>query len=131
MKATWETAVEKVSDKYEDFDAVVGNLVPNNPVTVAIMEAENAGELAYYLAKNPTEAMRIVNLHPRAAIREIGKLEAKLLAEPAKAKSPSRAPAPITPLTGASPSTAKSLSDPDLPYEEFVKIREKQLGRRR
>ena len=39
------------------------------------MEAENGDDIAHYLGKNPKEAHRIAQLHPRSQIREIGKLE--------------------------------------------------------
>jgi hypothetical protein len=67
-----------------------------------------------------------VALSPTAQIREIGKLEHRLAAEPPKPKTPSKAPAPITPLTGTAPVVS------DVPTESddvgaWIKKRNKQL----
>ena len=133
--ASWEEKVDKVAEKYEDFDTVVGELKPVSPLVMAIMEADNAPDLAYHLGKNPREAERISKLPVLSQIREIGKLEAKLAAEPVKPKTPSKAPAPITPLTGTAPlSTEESLNDPNLPdaqLDKWMKARNKKLAARR
>jgi hypothetical protein len=100
LAAQWEGKVSKADKKYDDFDDVVGEMAPTNPVSIAIMQAENGEDIAYYLGKNLKEAQRIASLDPLSQAREIGRLETKLLAEPLKAKTPSKAPAPITPLAG-------------------------------
>lgn len=102
LTETWSQKVDKAERKYDDFDEVVGELVPNSVFTTAIMQAENGPDIAYYLTKNEKEARRIVQLDPVSQVREIGRLEARLLAEPVKPKTPSKAPAPITPLGGKS-----------------------------
>lgn len=125
----WEEKVTRADEKYDDFNEVVGELNPNVPVVAAIFEAENGEDIAYYLGKNPKEAQRIAQLHPRAQIREIGKIEAKLLAEPVKPKKPSTAPEPIKPVGGsASPSTKKMT---ELTQDEFEKRRRAQIAQRR
>lgn len=113
LRADWEEKAARGSEKYDDFDEVVGDLQPTHPFSVAIMEAENAEDIAHFLGKNPKEAQRIAALPPRAIFREIGKLEAKLLAEPPKPKTPSKAPAPIAPLGGKSGASNDSPSDSD------------------
>ncbi len=40
LVSSWEEKAEKASDKYEDFETVVGKLTPDNPFTQAIMEAD-------------------------------------------------------------------------------------------
>jgi hypothetical protein len=127
----WAEKVDKGDAKYEDFDEKVGDLTKhiNIPAVAAIMEAENAEDLAYYFGSNPKEFERIVQLHPRAQVREIGKLEAKLQAEPPKPKTPSSAPAPIKPVGGASAASTKRLSE--LSQDEFEKRRKAQIAQRR
>lgn len=100
----WEERVSQA--KQEDFDEIVGDLKPVTPLNVAIMHANP--DVAYYLGKNEKEIQRIAGLHPIAQILEIGRLEAKLTAEPVKPK-PSKAPAPIEPVGGES----KSSGEPD------------------
>lgn len=127
----WESKAERGSGKYDDFEEVVGDIKPESPVMMALMEAENGEEIAYYLGKNIKEAQRIAQLPPLSQIREIGRLEAKLAAEPPKPKTPSKAPAPIAPLTGAAPVAS------DVPTEQddmgtWIKKRQKQVhGARR
>jgi hypothetical protein len=122
----WETKAERGGGKYDDFDEVVGDIKPTAPWSMALMEAENGDEIAYYLGKNIKEAQRIASLPPVSQIREIGRLEAKLAAEPQKPKTPSRAPAPITPLTGAAPVVSDVPSDQD-DTGAWIKKRSKQV----
>lgn len=130
IAAEWENRVERAADKYEDWTDVVGEIQPTNPVSVAIMRAENGEDVAYHLGKNPKEAQRIIGLDPISQVFELGKLSAKLASEPPKPKTPSRAPAPISPVGGATPATNRSVYDKDLSYDDFVKLRHKQLGRK-
>lgn len=125
----WEIKSSKADSKYDDWDEVVGEMKPVSQLSIAIMQAENGVDIAYYLGKNIKEAHRIAALDPIAGLREIGKLEAKLLAEPLKARTPSNAPAPITPVKGSGVSN-KTIFDDNLSQEEFEKIRNKQLKRR-
>ncbi len=127
LVSSWEEKVEKASDKYDDFVTIVGELQPTSPLITAIMESEP--DVAYYLGKHPKEAERIANLGPVSQIREIGKLEAKLSAEPEKPKTPSKAPAPITPVSvaGSTPSDVPSEKDD---MSAWIKKRQKQVHRR-
>ena len=99
MLEAHEDRAERAREKYADFDAVVEN--PLLPVSTAmaetLMASEISDEIAYFLGTNPNEAKRIHALPPLLQAREIGKLEAKLIAEP-PAKKTSSAPAPITPV---------------------------------
>ena len=129
LVTSWEEKAEKASDKYEDFETVVGKLTPDNPFTQAIMEAEP--DLAYYLAKHPKEVERLAELPTVSArIRELGKLEAKLAAEPEKPKKPSAAPAPIKPLSGAG-STKSDVPSEDDSTADWIRKRQKQVHRQR
>ena len=130
ISGEWEEKEAKGEDKYEDFNLKVGKLDPRVPMNIAMMQAENGEEIAYWLGSNLKEAERIVRLDPVAKIREIGRLEAKLLAEPPKPKTPSKAPAPITPLTGAAPLAS------DIPSEQddmgaWMKKRQRQVHGKR
>lgn len=124
----WTEKAERGSDKYDDWDDVVGEITPSNPMTVALMRSENAEDVAYHLGKNLKEATRIAGLDPISQMLAIGALSAKLQLDPPKPKQPSKAPAPITPVSGKS----EAPSDSDLEkaeMKEFMKIRNRQLGR--
>jgi hypothetical protein len=91
---------EEARDRYEDFEQVAYN--PNLPVTdfmaQAIQASDIGPEVIYHLGSNPKEAQRIANLPPILQAKEIGRIEAKLVAEP-PTKRTSTAPAPLAPVT--------------------------------
>jgi hypothetical protein len=94
---------EEARAKYSDFEQVAYN--PNLPITTSMAQAiqfsEIGPELAYHLGANPKEAERISRLQPILQAKEIGKLEAKLAADP-PVKKTSNAPSPISPVTARS-----------------------------
>lgn len=127
LTSSWEAKAEAGAAKYEDFDEKVGELTPNMPMTHALMEADNAADIAYYLATHMDEAKQIAGLSPAGQIRAIGRLEAKLEAQPPTPRTPSSAPAPITPVKGAATIT----KDPkDMTDAEFAKWRKAQIKAR-
>ena len=99
---------EEARDRYEDFEQVAYN--PNLPVTdfmaQAIQASDIGPEVIYHLGSNPKEAQRIANLPPILQAKEIGRIEAKLVADP-PTKRTSTAPAPLAPV-----STTRSSSGP-------------------
>jgi hypothetical protein len=90
---------EEARGKYDDFEQVAYN--PQLRVTDVMAETIKASDigpdLAYWLGSNPKEADRISRLSPLLQAREIGKVEAKLAAEPPQKKTTS-APEPIRPV---------------------------------
>ena len=126
LMSDWEEKSEKASEKYPDFHEKVHDLKPDNDVLASMMEAENAADIAYFLADNPKELKRISLLPVRSQIREIGKLEMKLASEPEKPKAPSKAPAPVTPLTGTAPITNAAPSEED-DMGTWIRKRQKQV----
>ena len=126
LTSAWEEKVDRAQDKYEDWAEVVGELQPDSAFTAAIMEADNGEDIAHYLGKHPKEAERIAKLQPLSQIREIGKLEAKLASTPEKPKTPSKAPAPIAPLTGAAPVASSGPSEQD-DFKTWMRKRQKQV----
>ena len=127
LTAGWEDQIEAAKDLPEDFDQVVPELKPTDAVVMSLMEA--GPKVAYHLFKNPAEVKRIAALPLMTQIREIGKLEAKLAAEPIQPKTPSKAPAPITPLSGAASNASSEPSEQD-DMKAWVAKRNKQLGRK-
>lgn len=126
LVAEWEEKVDKSTDKYEDFQTVVGDLQPNTPFVAAIMKVPNGPDVAYKLGKNPKEAERIAQLEPLEQVVEIALLSARLSAEPAKPIAPSKAPAPIAPLTGTTPVATNTPSESDS-MKEWMRKRQKQV----
>jgi len=119
---SYQEREEAARDKYDDFEQVAYN--PKLPITNVMAEtiqsSEIGPELAYYLGSNPKDAERISRMTPLAQAKEIGKIEAKLAAEP-PVKRTTSAPAPISPVTARSsgapaydttdPRSTKTMSD--------------------
>ena len=96
---TFKSKVEEFKAKTPDFEDTVRNpdLRISKVMYEAMRETEVGPQIAYHLGKNPQEAARIAGLSPIAAIKEIGKLEAKFSKEPAptvQTKTISDAPEP-------------------------------------
>jgi hypothetical protein len=112
-----ETYHEKEEDargRYDDFEQVAYN--PSLPVTdvmaQSIQASDTGPDIIYWLGSNPKEASRISNLPPILQAKEIGKIEARLAADP-PVKKTSTAPAPIAPVTARSASSpAYDTTDP-------------------
>ncbi len=77
------------------------------------IQASDIGpDVAYYLGANPKEADRIARMSPYLQAKEIGRIEAKLVADP-PAKKTTSAPAPIKPVTArTSGAPAYDTTDP-------------------
>ncbi len=116
----WSEASAEFRQKVPDFDAVVHN--PNLSVTPvmadAIRESSRGPEIAYYLGKNPAEAVHIAALPPVSQATAIARLEGRL---GANAVAVSRAPQPVGTLSGWGGSAGKALEDMD--FEEYRRTR--------
>ena len=97
---------EEARNKYDDFEQVAYNpqLRITNVMAETIQASEVGPDVAYYLGSNPKEADRISKLSPFLQAKEIGRIEAKLVAEPVTKKT-SSAPAPIAPVTARTSGT--------------------------
>jgi hypothetical protein len=104
---------------HPDFDEVIStlNVAAESPLGQALVTSEQGPAIMYALASNPDELARISALPPVAAIREIGRLEAKLTSSTAAPKVTPKAaprkpaaPTPITPVTARGPTTVKPVS---------------------
>ena len=110
----YQERLDEAKEKYPDFEQVAYN--PSLPITDAMAETIRASEigpeLAYHLGSNPKEAERIAKLSPFLQAKEIGRIEAKLAAEPPVKKTTS-APDPIRPVTArATNSGVTDTTDP-------------------
>ena len=97
---------EEARNKYDDFEQVAYNpqLRITNVMAETIQSSDVGPDVAYYLGSNPKEADRISRLTPFLQAKEIGRIEAKLAAEPVTKKT-SSAPAPIAPVTARTSGT--------------------------
>jgi hypothetical protein len=103
---SWAQKVQAAKAEMPDFDDLVAasDVVVNNAVRDAILESDVGPKILYHLAENNDLARKIASLSPNAALREIGKLEAKFEVNPeTKQTAPvvrSKAPTPIQPIRG-------------------------------
>lgn len=97
---TWESRQAEFSKTAPDFAEVVASADIPMPAHVmdALLESEHGPALAYHLAKNPDVATKIGGMSERAALIELGALQAKLANPTPVQKSVTKAPAPITPI---------------------------------
>lgn len=104
----WKTRVDAARERYEDYDEVLETAEDLDvPVDLETALLEAGPEIIYHLAKNRDEAKRIADLPLRSALREIGKIEAKLADS---SKEPPPKPQPRK--TSSAPKPAPSLSGP-------------------
>lgn len=103
---SWAQKVQEAKADLPDFDDLVASsdVVVNNAVRDAILESDVGPKILYHLAENNDLAKKIASLSPNAALREIGRLEAKFeVNSENKQTAPvvrSKAPTPIQPIRG-------------------------------
>jgi hypothetical protein len=122
----WESRASKAASKYEDFEEAVGDLKPTTPWAVAIMRSENGPEIAYHLGTHEPEVKKLLALDPMEQILEIGRLSVRLSTVQDKPKTPSKAPAPITPVETQAKSGTDEIRE-NQPFEEYRKIGHKMF----
>lgn len=114
--------------EFQDFDQSVANLhmVGANREFFELATTSDAGaKLLHHLGQDLDEAARILALPPVQMARELTKLEFKL-AQPV-AKPVSKAPAPISPISG----TKGGTKDPsEMTDAEFAEWRRSQIAKR-
>lgn len=123
----WNKRVQLATAEMPDFADVVSSsdIIFNEPAVLqAIQESDIGPKIAYYLASNPDEADDIAQLRGSAAIRAIGRIEAKL--EMSKA-NPTKAPPPIEP-TGTKARAVKSPNE--MTDSEFAAWRKRHIAAR-
>lgn len=105
---------DSARERYQDYDNVVYN--QNVPITeamaMAIREADNGPDIAYFLGANPDDARRISRLNPFLQAKEIGRIEQRLAAEPPAPRKQSSAPAPIRPVKANTAAPITDTTDP-------------------
>jgi hypothetical protein len=113
--------LEKARVKYDDFDDAFGSAAPlSEYMSEFIIRTEDGMDIAYYLAKNPSESERIARMDEFNAALALADVRTKIKLPVKK----TNAPPPITPVKGAS----KAEKDPsEMSDEEFAEWRKKQI----
>lgn len=125
---------KKENPEYEEAIAK-SEVKVSDQVRDAILDSDVGPALLHHLAKNPDVAERLGTLSVQKALKEIGRLEEKFSkpakeekAEPtAKLAEISKAPAPISPIKGASQPVVRLSGNDDVPahldYEGWKALR--------
>lgn len=119
---------------HPDFDEKVeGSTIPfSEAVAIAIVEADNGPDVAYYLAEHPDELKEIAGQSRARQVMAIGRISASLSTAGSTATTTTtttkpKTPAPITPSrTGKVATTARSITDENISTDEFIKLRNEQ-----
>lgn len=136
LMSGWQQRIGEFRSTAGDFDdvlAAVEHIEIPPEIQRALIEYDNGPQLAYALAKEPKELQRIARIEsPRAALRELGKFEARLSAQaetPKRAAPVSRAPEPIKPVGQGAVTSTK---DPgEMSYQEYKAHREREIAARK
>lgn len=129
LAETWQAKQDKARDEFEDYDDVVSS--SQAPVTSAmrdaIMESDIGPSILRHLAIHPEDAERISKLSATSQARELGKIEAALLAPKPKPKAPETKPIEPVGQGGA----ASDGPDDKQSIKDWMEARNKQLRARR
>ena len=128
---TYQSRLKDFEKANPDFQEVLASTDAqiSDAVKQAVFESDVGPAVLYYLANNEDEAERISGMSVYRQVAEIGKIEAKLVAQkPKEKKVTSTAPAPIKTVSGGAPVTTKKFDDPMMPADEWIKSRNKLKG---
>lgn len=106
---TWTERQNAIKTEILDYEDVISNsaIMVSDQIRDSIIESDVGPKVLYYLATHPDEAENLKSLSVGAALRALGKIEAKLeqTTTPTTSKPAaevSKAPAPITAIKNAS-----------------------------
>lgn len=135
-RQSFETRLADFADDHPDFYDGWDTTPISQPMAEAIESSDMGPEVAYYLKNNQDAALKIFHLPPVLAAKEIGRIEAQLSVEKAKAKDKpvSKAPPPPPKVEATEPGLSISASSPEsdkLSMKDWLKRREKEVSKRK
>lgn len=119
FKQKLDAVKEKGDEIYEGFTDKVDAMFhgkdfpPNRAMAEAIVESPYGVEISNFLASNLPQALKIAQMNPINAVKELTKLEMRFDAQKNRVKK-SSAPPPITPVNSNSPKSAMGTALSDL-----------------
>tara|TARA_R100001086_G_scaffold245416_2_gene176301 strand:- start:1170 stop:2288 length:1119 start_codon:yes stop_codon:yes gene_type:complete len=126
--------IDTFRSAHDDFDVVIekGKDLPmTRPMQDSVLNSDMGPAVMYHLCRFPEECDRIAAMAPMAAIREMGKLEARIEAAGtgpvSSATSMTRAPRPIKPVGGGA--TASTVPLDQMDFQSYKRARENGAGR--
>ena len=134
---SWKTRESEFRAKTPDYEDVAYYAPITDAMAEIIQESDLAPAIAYYLGKNTDEARSIGEMSPVQAARAIGRIEARLEKPSAPSPQPkpvSKAPPPPPRIEAVEQAVTVRADSPEsdkLSDEEWVKLRNKQLARKK
>jgi len=126
--AAHTSRIDAFRSEHDDFDAVIeqGRDLPmTRPMQDSVLNSDMGPAVMYHLCRFPEECDRISAMAPMAAIREMGKLEARIEAAQTGPASPAasltQAPRPIKPVGGGV--TASTVPLDQMDYQSYRRAR--------
>jgi len=108
----------KAAKKYKDFNEIVKDVFISNAMAEALAIIPNAGDVAYYLGKNPDITEDIASMPTVETVLAIQEISSKV-----KPKKTSKAPAPINPVK----TQGGNIKTPEhMTMKEYIEFRRKQ-----
>lgn len=122
LRKDWQQKLGPAQERYPDFQEKGEELLEGfsdldqsygEYLTATLMSMEFGPDVLYYLASNPDEAHRIVNMGPQKASIALGRIEAGFANEVSSKIKVSKAPSPPPTNKGMSASVGKVRADTD------------------
>lgn len=137
-QSSYDEKVAEFKKTKPDFQEVIDQVIPlvhSQKFLEAVVSSEFGPQIAYELAQNPKEIVRLQTLDAESLNRALGRLEAKFEsghAESSEEKTikKTNAPRPISPVGQSSTSQSKALNDPKINFAEYERERLKQLNKK-
>lgn len=131
--STFQERVAQFAQATPDFAEVMtaaANMPLAQHVIESMQDSDYGAQLGYHFAKNPEVLDRLNHMDPRAADREIGRIEASFVNKPAAPPPPAtkatKAPAPPSNL-GQGRASTPTLADASM--DQYMEMRKKQGAR--
>ncbi len=133
--AEWNKRQNEIKKELPDYDDMIASseVVVSDQVRDAIFESELGPRILYHLAENPEVAEKLGRLSTIGALREIGKIEARLEKAPqeeVKAVTRSNAPKPISPIRATSVPSDNSVDSNGEFHGTFQQWKEARLAKK-
>lgn len=113
---------------YEEALADYGHLPIALPIQEAIVRLENGPEVMYEAAKSGVIEDLLTRMTPVQAVAELGRISARL---EGRRPAVTTAFAPPKPVQRTQASKTVDVHDPDLPFDQYVRARDKQEAAKR
>lgn len=130
-RESFESRLADFADDHPDLFDGWDETPISQPMADAIEVSEVGPEVAYYLKNNQDVALKLYQLSPVVAAKEIGRIEQRIVMEKEKAKQKpvSQAPSPPPKIEGGDPGNIER-NPSKMTDSQFKKWREKTIARR-